>query len=172
MKYHQLSVAIIAIFLLTTTVQAHGTGASYEETKDGYKIDIGYDESIVANKSMRFDFVISPEDTLDIEGGEVFSDVWVTLTQDDKIFFAGGIDKPEFGATGFTYIFPDAGSYTVSARFQKGGETVVKTEFPLTVNPELEPKSDRSTIMYRAVSLGTLIIGLVVGFLLGRRKKS
>ena len=148
----------------------HGTGVSYEENRDGYKIDIGHDEFIAAEESTRFDFTLFPEDISNVEGAP-FTDVWVTFTKDKKIFFAGGVHKPEFGITGFTYVFPKEGTYTVSARFQKDGETVVKTEFPLTVIAPLEVVKPKPNIL-AAVGAGVgLLFGVAVGFLIGRKQK-
>jgi hypothetical protein len=146
-------------FLNYSLVSSHGTGVSYEETKDGFKIDIGHDEFIAAEESTRFDFALYPEN-LDTIEGEVFTDVWVTFTKDKKIFFAGGINKPVFGTTGFTYVFPKEGVYTVSARFQKYGETVVKTEFPITIIAPLDLVEPTSSFLFPIVFGG-------FGFLIG-----
>lgn len=166
------TIFLLPLLLLYSLTFAHGTGVSFEENKDGYKIDIGHDEFIAAKESTRFDFALFPEDITNIEG-EVFSDVWVTFTQNNKIFFAGGVAKPEFGVTGFTYVFPEAGVYTVSARFQKNGETIVKTEFPLTVIEPLEEDTDTIPpyVVSLVVGVSSLIVGLCIGFIIGRKKR-
>lgn len=160
-------VFLCAVFLFVSMsghVSAHGTGVSYEENKNGYLIDIGHDEFIAADESTRFDFTIYPDDLESIEG-EVFTDVWVTFTKDKQLFFAGGIHKPMFGATGFTYVFPEEGTYTVSTRFQKDGETVVETQFPLEVIPPLETESGGLPPFapYALFAIGGLLLGGAIG---------
>lgn len=162
----------LAVFSCTfaSAVFAHGTGVSYEENKDGYKIDIGHDEFIAAGESTRFDFALYPEDIGSIEG-EVFSDVWVTFTQDKKLVFAGGINKPVFGSTGFTYVFPEEGTYTVSARFQNEGDTVVETEFTLEILPPLETEKTQSPLVANSLFGGAgLLFGLLLGMFIPRKK--
>jgi hypothetical protein len=156
------SIFAAVFFCVATLVFAHGSSFSHEETKDGYLIDIGYDEFIAADESVRFDFTIYPEniDAVEIDG-ELFTDVWVTITQDKKAYFAGGVNKPIFGATGFTYAFPKEGEYILSARFQKDGETVVATEFPLTIIPPLEKKKELPPFVLPLIAA---LAGACVGF--------
>ena len=164
--------ALLTLVSAPALVAAHGSSFSHEETKDGYKIDIGYDEFIAENESVRFDFAIYPENIEAVEG-EVFDDVWVTFTKDKKIFFAGGVSKPVFGATGFTYVFPEQGSYVLTARFQKDGETVVATEFPLEILPPLEAEDTgiNPQILYALFGLSGLILGVAVALFIPRKNK-
>ncbi len=172
---HSAILLLLLTFAWTTgalSVFAHGTGVSYEETKEGYKIDIGHDEFIAALESTRFDFALYPEDIANTDG-EVYTDVWVTLTKDKKLFFGGAVDKPVFGATGFTFVFPETGTYIVSARFQKDGETVTKAEFPLTIISPLETKSKSNIPVWMlpvCVGFASLLVGCAGGFLLARKK--
>lgn len=148
---------------------AHGDGFSYEEVKDGYKIDIGHKELIAAQESTRFDFDITLENS-DAVNSELFTDVWVTFIKDKKVYFAGGVHKPTFGATGFTYVFPEAGTYTVSARYQKEGETIVKTEFPITVGESSEAnKNPNPFLLYGLIGCGLLLLGVAVGLFIPRK---
>ena len=170
---YTVACAALLIFAgMPTLVAAHGSSFSHEETKEGYKIDIGYDEFIAENESVRFDFAIYPENIETVEG-EVFDDVWVTFTKDKKIFFAGGVSKPVFGATGFTYVFPEQGSYELTARFQKDGETVVATEFPLQILPPLEVEDTGMDpkILYALFGLAGLILGVAVSLFIPRKNK-
>jgi hypothetical protein len=153
------------------SVSAHGTGVSFEETKEGYKIDIGHDEFIAALESTRFDFALYLEDISRVEG-DVFTDAWVTITKDKKLYFGGAVDKPVFGATGFTFVFPEEGVYTIATRFQKDGETVIKTEFPLEIIPPLDAtKEINPLVLYALLSFGSLCIGLCIGFLIPKKNK-
>ena len=160
--FMRVSLISATFFLCATIMYAHGNSFSYEETKDGYLIDIGYDEFIAADESVRFDFTIYPENIEAINTNEeLFTDVWVTVTQNKKAYFAGGIDKPAFGSTGFTYAFPKEGEYILSARFQKDGETVVATEIPLTIIEALDEAPGLPPLV-----LNTLFVlaGIFMGF--------
>lgn len=161
---------VTAIGIPFAVVSAHGTGVSYEESKDGYFMDIGHDEFIAEGESTRFDFTVYPEDVTTVEG-EVFTDVWVTITQDKKLFFAGGVHKPVFGATGFTYVFPEEGTFTVSARFQNEGQTVVETSFPLEILPPLETETSFPPLWMNILFAGVgLIVGVTIGLFIPRKK--
>jgi len=163
--------AALLLLVLPVSLSAHGIGVSYEENKDGYLIDIGHDEFIAALESTRFDFQVYPLDISTVEN-EVFTDVWVTFTKDRQIYFAGGIHKPEYGATGFTYVFPEVGTYTVSVRFQNTGKTVVQTEFTLDIIAPLKEqrKANILVLLGLLVTAGT-IAGVAVGLFVPRKNK-
>ncbi len=170
-------IALFSVMFLTgvALVSAHGSSFSYEEVKDGYKIDIGYDEFIAADESVRFDFTIYPEpvESIDASEGELFTDVWVTITQDKKAYFAGGIDRPIFGVTGFTYAFPKEGEYVLTARFQKDGETVVATEFPINIIPPLDQKKTLPPmLLYGLFGVAGLLIGFAGGLFIPKKKEN
>lgn len=170
MRFIFTLVVLISLFGGTEFVSAHGSSFSHEETKDGYLMDIGYDEFIAAHESVRFDFAVYPEN-IEVVEGEVYTDVWVTITKDKKIYFAGGVHKPVFGATGFTYVFPEAGDYVLSARFQKDGDTVVGTEFPLSIIPPLQEKKEIPPLYLMLMAAGAgLLTGFGVGLFIPRKK--
>lgn len=112
-------------------VSAHTTGSSWEQVYNEYKVDVGYDPTIfVANEPERLDFNVVKEAT----GEDVpFADVWVRISKGNKTVFATGVHKPSLGKTGMTFTFPEAGDYLLSARFEKDGNTVVESSFPITV---------------------------------------
>ncbi len=173
MKYtsYFLFLLIVLSMSMPLITYSHGDTFSYEETKEGYKIDIGHDEFIAKGESVRFDFAVYPENIEAIEG-EVFTDVWVTLTKDKKAYFAGGVDKPVFGATGFTFVFPEEGVYTLSARFQNEGDTVVQTEFPLEIIPAIdEPKQLPPFVLNSIFAAGGLLLGFGIAFFIPRKNK-
>lgn len=160
-----------SIIGMATIVSAHSSGVSFEDTKEGYKIDIGHAEFFAAGESTRFDFTLYPEDIENIEG-DIFTDVWVTITQDKKLFFAGGIDKPVFGATGFTYLFPEAGTYVLSARYQKDGDSLVQTEFPIEVTKAVDAvKKGNPLFLYLALAIGGVLAGFGAGVIVRKNKK-
>jgi len=164
-----LCIIIFISFLFGTNslfVNAHGGGVSHEETKDGYFIDIGYQILPIAFEQIRFDFNTYIQENPEIE--DIYTDVWVRISRDRELFFSGGIGKSFFGATGFTYAFPEEGTYEILARFQKDADVVVESSFTMEVLPE--PNQNAHVNPYAAASVA-FVLGSVVTFLLGRRKK-
>lgn len=164
------SACLLVSLGMSNSTFAHGTGVSFEETKNGYTVDIGYDESIFAGAPSRFDFILHPDDTDTVEG-EVFTDVWVRVAQGRNLFFSGDMHKPIYGSTGFTYIFPKEGVYEIFSRFQKDDDTLVESTF--TVEVGQSPDAQGSGTLPFAKLLFALV-GLVLGglttFFLTRKK--
>jgi hypothetical protein len=170
-----LRVVIYTLIIFTSSfymnvVQAHTNGASVEQEVGDYFIDIGYaPETIVAGEPIRFDFAISDLDSLD---GTEFSDIWVQVEKERETFFAGGIHRAEFGTTGFLFIFPLEGLYTVHARFQNSGKEIVQTSFQVEVAEgmvvESHIDSPLTGILIGAIGL---VFGALVGWRLARRRR-
>lgn len=126
-----MGISLCSFSLFVSTVLAHGDGASFEKEVGNYSIDIGYDpENPEAGEPARFDFKL-----FDKSSGAVvaFSDVWVRIEKEKNTVFATGIHNPEFGKAGLLYSFPEAGTYTIFARFENGDKTIVETSFDLDV---------------------------------------
>jgi hypothetical protein len=67
-------------------------------------------------------------------------------------------------------VFPEEGIYTVSVRYQKDGETVVKTEFPMTVIAPLQTQKEPNPfIMYGLLGSAGLLLGVAIGLFIPRR---
>lgn len=157
----------LLLLILVNPVFAHGTGTSFEEQIGNYLVDVGYTpRNVVSNETMRFDFSLI--DTR--EDGPIvsFSDVWVRIEKDGTTFFAGGVHKPVFGPTGVTYIFPEAGVYTVNFRFQNDGEKIVESTFPIEVLPDPTAKDNSLPIFVFGLILG-LFVGVSGMFILKRK---
>lgn len=161
-----LTLTFVIISTLASFAFAHGSGVSYEEQKDGYLVDIGYSiEFPKALEQVRFDLTIIPDDIESLDD-ELFTDVWIRIAQERELFFSGGINKPDFGLTGFTYVFPKEGVYEITARFQNAGENVVEVTFPLEILP---PEEGRSNINpFIAIGVGFLL-GAAIMFFIPRR---
>jgi hypothetical protein len=157
------STALWCVICLTcfvpTALQAHLDGASFEEEKEGYLIDIGYEpELLVATEQIRLDFKLSTEEMVD-----PFTDVWVYVEKNGVVYFSGGIHESFFGPTGLTLVLPEAGNYIVSARFQNNGILVVETEFPIVVGVTKAAATDtRNTAV---VFFLALLLGIGLGYL-------
>lgn len=158
-----------AVWSFSSTVSAHTTGISYEHNKDGYKIDIGYEMLISQGSPTRFDFALLPLDASATTTG-LFTDVWVTFLKDKALYFAGDIHKPVYGATGFTYVFPEPGTYTISARYQKQDNSIVEDEFTVDVLPAPISSATQSAslLTYILIAGATLFIGISAGLFIPR----
>ena len=161
---------IFSLFLTAPTglTLAHGEdGLEFTAQADGYTADMDYAARVIeaGGSTGRFSFSIFADEARS-EGVE-FTDLWVTITQvsteegkRDSTIFAGPINKPDFGATGFTYAFYEAGPYVVSVRYMNEGEKITQVEFPIEVIEVEDVDSGNS--------LGTqFFIGVVAGLLVG-----
>lgn len=122
---------LIALFVLLTAAPAlaHGDGASFETTIDGYFIDVGYSAPEPTSEDVvLFDFAIEREGT-----PVAFDDVWVRIEQDGATVFAGGIHNAPFGGARLSYRFPGTGSYTVNVRFETDQGPLAEASFPMSV---------------------------------------
>jgi hypothetical protein len=169
MKMKRIFVPVCGLILFlscTLSVDAHGGGVSFEEEKDGYFVDIGYQIDPLAFEQIRFDFDTYP---LEDRGAEdVYTDVWVRISRDRELFFSGGLGNPVFGPTGFTYAFPEEGTYEILARFQNGADTVVESSFTIEVFPRADAKVPINP--YGAAGVG-FILGAIIAYLIVRTKK-
>jgi len=157
--FRVLSFLTISFFVLPALVVfAHGNSYSLETTVDGYLVDVGVSTPTpVVDELVRFDFTTRPEVTGSTTG-EVFTDVWVSITQDKKVFFSGNVHKPIFGPTGINLTFADPGEYTVSARFQNEGDRVVEASFPLAI---IKSNDKQFPYEYGLVGLVGLLLGII-----------
>lgn len=160
-KYSILAFVLV-FFVFVGSTNAHEGGASFEKKVGNYKIDVGYDpEEFVSGESQRFDFDLYDSKT---EKDVDFTDVWVNISEEKKTVFAGGIYKSELGGAGMTFVFPKEGDYVMSVRFEKDGNNIVESTFPVKVlNGEIEEASS-GLIKYKDWFVG-IALGLIVGYL-------
>jgi len=161
---------ILLSFFLPVLAFAHGSGGTFETTIDEYKVDIGYTpEFIDTDNQVRLDFS-AYEITADPNASTTeFTDVWVRVSQGNNLYFAGNINKPEFGPTGFSTVLSEPGEYDVFARFQANGESLVEVNFPLTVD-EGESSPTGYSVTKILAGAAALLVGLMIGFIVGRRR--
>ncbi|MFZ2522236.1 MAG: hypothetical protein WAX44_00015 [Minisyncoccia bacterium] len=148
-------------FLLPVIVLGHGTGGTFEEVVNGYKVDVGYEpEKVVSGESQRFDF-----DLYDLGEKEVvFTQVWVNISQGSKTVFAGGINKSYIGGAGMTFIFPSPGEHKINVRYENEDKSIVESSFLLEVekNELVEGNSQKFYFLKNSFLFG--IFGLILGF--------
>jgi len=150
--------SLIMFFSIACSAYGHGFGQSFEKVVDDYMIDVGIDTlDLVAGEPMRFDFVLWNKDRTETSE---FTDAWVRIVPIDRgIVFAGNLHQPEFGSTGMTYVFPKAGDFELTVRFQNNGEPIVEASFPLRVGAGASESSGAFSKQ--------LIMGLFLGFVAG-----
>lgn len=137
-----LCVCSVAALSSLSDVRAHGEGASYEEDKDGYRIDVGYSPEIPQqNQTLRFDFLLFAKVENTYEHFD-FSDVWVKITKDGVRYFAGPIHRSGFGDPSFQLYVAEPGTYEINVRYQSGTGRIVETTFPLAVQSVVDKEDD------------------------------
>lgn len=154
----------LLVFLLSFpfVASAHGDTPSFQLEVGSYLIDIGYSTETPSTKdAVLFDFGITTS------GEEVaFSDVWVKIEDEKKaVVLATGVYNAEFGGPRLSYVFPEAGTYTLFARFENEDGSLAEASFPLTVNSAEEPLDGKYLF-----GLAGLIVGVLGAFLALRRK--
>ncbi len=157
-----LFVTLLAVGLLgALPAAAHINGVSYEKEKDGYVLDAGYGAPAPKEgESQVFDFRLK-KDGKDVP----FTDTWVKITAENKaVVFATGIYNAEFGGPRMSYVFPKAGNYTVSFRFENKGETIVEDSFPITVLPA--PQGGSVFLGVEVLPFLYVLTGIAAGVLL------
>lgn len=137
MRYLLLALALTAVPL---DVSAHALGASYEATVDGYFIDIGFSSPAPeVGESVIFDFNFPATQ----EPIPPYTDVWVRVEKERRVMLASALHNAHFGGPRMSYVFPEAGTYTIYVRYQNAEETFVETEFTMPVVPARVSVVDR-----------------------------
>ncbi len=167
-----------AVFLLLIgtsfipSAVAHTNGASYEEVVGDYLLDIGYNpETIFANDVVRFDFGLYPIDQ-PTESTDVFSDVWVVITQESELVFSGNLHRPSFNVIAFSTIFNQSGEYKLHARFEQSGEYVAESTFNFMVADRVIDYTVYLSFFNGAFVLLGFILGSGFWYLWGRQLNS
>ena len=147
---------VISFFAFFGVVNAHVTGASFENTIGEYVVDVGYDPAQVqAGDRLVLDFTIKKD------GKPVdFDTVWVRIKSSDTTLLATGIARAELGATTLLYNVPkDVRELSISTRFEKGEDWLAVGEFSL---PALKPESSSyPNHIALSVSAATILLGIV-----------
>lgn len=161
---------VMAIAVMPSAVNAHGeagltfSATSTTEDMPPYIVDVDYSDIVVeAGRIGRFEFNLFAD--AERTRGVDFTDMWVRISRNngkrDVAVFAGGIAKQIFGGDGFSYIFPESGTYTLSIRYNdanKGtfGETVAEAQVPI----EVLRSEDENTFNFTSVEF---LVGIISG---------
>ncbi|MEN9621826.1 MAG: hypothetical protein RLZZ67_260 [Candidatus Parcubacteria bacterium] len=153
MKY----VFIFLLSLLPLTIFAHGDGLSLEQKVGDYYFDIGYSAEFISNEFIRMDLSLLKADTReDIP----FSSAWVRIQKNNKLFFAGPIARGEFGKTGFSFIFPEEGTYKLFIRFEDRSKTLSESSFDVVV-VKGESTQKQPYVLFTGLVCGGLALGVL-----------
>lgn len=146
-------------------VAAHGAGSSWEREVEGMRIDIGYDpRAFEVDKTAVFDFaLVDPRSGTDVPVDEV----WVRLARGESAVLAAGLVPPEAAKTTLLYAFDREGSYTLSASYRKGGETLAEATFPFSVEAHADAAPAASWLLY---ALGAALAGLIALYTYRKRR--
>ena len=162
---------------------AHGeAGLTFTATTtEGRIVDVDYSDAYIeADRIGRFDFNLFADDKRNNEAN--FTDMWVRIVKKDvsmvgKTLYAGGVAKQDFGGNGFSFVFPEGGTYTLSVRYndtskEKFGDDVGEAEFELNVLRSSDENKFNFGMEFWVGLVGGLFVA-VVGLLpiLMRQKK-
>jgi hypothetical protein len=144
---------------------AHSSGTFYETVVDGVHIDVGYSSAAPAvGEAVIFDFTLDPDQPLVPR----YTDVWVRVeSEDGSVVLATAVHNAEFGGPRMSYVFPRAGNFTISMRYENGNTTLAEASFPITVVPDTKSGG----IPWYAFLLGGIVIGAAGTYVYTHRKK-
>ncbi len=137
MKY-LFFVGITILFIAgVCDVKANGFGMTFDKVVGDYTVNVDYDAStgIYSGSPVQFAFQLFNKDrSQQLE----FNNVWVSIIPADKgqfaqPVFAGSIAGSTFPPSGVTFVFPSAGSYTLSLSYEKNNKAIAEATFPLEV---------------------------------------
>ena len=121
----------LALFFPLMYISGHGTGQSLEVETGAYLVDIGYSAfGLYAGEANSFDINLLHKETKEQIS---FTNVWVRIAEEELVVFASNIARARLGKTAMTFIFPDAGAYTISVRFEDEDGVIVEAGLPLVI---------------------------------------
>lgn len=156
------------VVIIPWLVYAHGETNTLKQKVDPYVVDVDYvgPKEPRAGEAVRFEFNLLDKDE---KNKQPFVYVWGKISKGSTVLFSADMHFPEFGAPWMAYAFPAPGDYTLTVRYYDQRADLAEATFPITVG-----ESEHATmngLEMRSVGLG-IVIGLVVGALLVRRKKN
>ncbi|HYC79990.1 MAG TPA: hypothetical protein VEC17_03100 [Candidatus Binatia bacterium] len=125
-------IIIIGLVFFASVAHAHTTGISYDVAQDGYIVDIGTNkEELLPNELVLFDYkLFNQTDTSKLAD---FDNVYVTISDDTGVIMSTFLYSPKDLLTVLSYSFERTGTYTMSARFNRGQLRLTEVTFPLEV---------------------------------------
>ena len=150
MKTKLISLMLFVLFIALIPNALSHLEAGEDKTADGYLLDFGYspkEPSIDDKVIMAFSLlnntnqeVIEPES------------VWIRIASSKEVVFAGTL-KQESGNAAFTYKFPYADDYIITARYKDSEKAIAEADFNINVK--------ESVPVYYYV-LGIIVISIII----------
>ena len=165
------SVIMLIFSALSSQTLAHGTGGYIQKIQGNNRIDIDYpNPTLLAGKPTFFNIRLFDANSPDpLNATPIpFNNVEIYILQDNNQIFSSNIFKAPQKASGFTMVFPSAGTYTLYTLFYKAGasDTFLKESFDITVLPQTAKNGSWFSQLITEETLLGAIIGLVLGLLI------
>lgn len=155
---------VICTLAIFSIAGAHMGGFTYETTVNNYFVDIGANKLvIIPGELVLFEYNIFS--TSDPNNLADFDNVYVTIGNNVGVQLSTFVHRPYGMLTVLSYEFPNAGQYEMSARFQKGGETMAEVSFPVTV------EGNGVNANYLKMGIFALLVGLGIGYAVSKKNK-
>ena len=156
MRAHTISLIALGILVLIPLCSFAHLEAGEDKEIDGYLIDMGHDpEHISAGEPFTLMLSISNATT---EEQLSPRKVWVRIMKEGEVVFAGTF-APEARSVMTVMSLPDAGPYTIDARFfGESPKAWAAAEFPLTIQVK---KSSGMVMAWSFVALGIAILSII-----------
>jgi len=139
----------ILFIVLIPNVLSH-LDAGQDKVIDNYKVDFGYSPEN-PNTNDKVAIALTLFNNTNQEVIEPYS-VWVRISSSKEVVFAGTL-KPLNGNVAFTYKFPSADNYDITARFNDDKETIVETNFSIEIT---------ETVLIYYYSFGIIVLLVIV----------
>lgn len=159
MESKKIFLGVVVVIALSQTGFAHLDAGEDKVIRD-YRVDFGYSpENLAVEDQAVFSFNLANTTT---EGVIEPTSVWVRIAGSQGVLFAGTF-HPESQHVAFTYTFPYAGNYEITARFKDDKATIVETGF------EIEVEGGK-TVSWQHYLAGVLIL-IAAGFVIMKRAR-
>ncbi len=156
-------VPILSALFICSIAYADGYAQKLDQPVGDYIANVDYDSSFPVVDPLtptRFSFQLWNKDRTETVA---FNDVYVEIIPQDgsDVIFAGGLNHPAYGDTGFRYIFQKGGAYKLYVRFEdKDLTTLAEATFPLSVNSVPADPKQFLIVIFACLFVGGAAYGL------------
>ena len=138
----------ILFIVLMPNVLSH-LDAGQDKVIDNYKVDLGYspeNPKTTDNVAIALTLFDTNQEVIEPDS------VWIRISSSKEVVFAGTL-KPLNGNVAFTYKFPSADNYDITARFNDDKETIVETNFSIEIT---------ETVSIYYYSFGIIVLLIII----------
>jgi hypothetical protein len=154
-------IALVILFMPILAV-AHDEALALEQTVGNYHIDVRYPFAPRAGVPIHLNFFL--QDKANEAQNIPFTDAKILITNEaHEETFAVNLIRKEGVASAVTAVFPQPGTYTLTATFNDNATELARASFQVPVlPPEAEERKERQLIQFNR----ELAIGFALGILL------